>query len=179
MALPQKSQEAKTFANISLEEFAARLERLDLEPIVVKLMDEKEGEGWTLEQADLEVERYKQFLYLNFKYSEHEFVPTHNTDTVWHYHVFDTQKYSEDCVMLFSTWYQRLIANLLSPILTLIGVRIYAGAFFNHFPYFGMRGEEDKRNLGLGYMKTQEYYMKEFNVSILPNNGTDCIKSCH
>jgi hypothetical protein len=164
---------------ISQDEFQSRLNQLDLEPIIFKLMDKKEGEGWTLEYADQRVLEYKCFLMLNFMYPEHDFVPTHDIDCAWHRHVMDTEKYNADCETLFSLWYQRLVVNMLRPLMNLIGVRINAGIFFDHFPYFGMRGTEDKKNLGLGYLKTQEYFVKHFGISILPNNGQGCIKSCH
>jgi hypothetical protein len=178
--LPEsKVKNPKFLLPLSKQEFQSRLDRLDLEPIVSKLMDKKEGEGWTLEYADKRVLEYKHFLMLNFMYPEHDFVPTHDIDCVWHRHVMDTEMYNKDCEMLYSLWYQRLIVNILRPLMTFIGVRINAGIFFDHFPYFGMRGEEDNKNLGLGYLKTQEYFMSHFGISILPNQGQGCIKSCH
>ena len=35
------------------EELMPTIDELDLEPIKFKLMDEKEGKGWTIEQADV------------------------------------------------------------------------------------------------------------------------------
>lgn len=178
--LPSAKPKAQKFLlPISQQEFQSRLNHLDLEPIIFKLMDKKEGEGWTLEYADNRVLEYKCFLMLNFLYPEHDFVPTHDIDCVWHRHVMDTEKYNADCEMLFSLWHQRLIVGILRPLLSFLGIRINAGIFFDHFPYFGMRGTEDKKNLGLGYLKTQEYFVKHFGISILPNVGQGCIKSCH
>lgn len=133
----------KRLLPISQVQFQSRLDSLNLEPIVVKLMDVKEGEGWTLEYADQRVLEYKHFLMLNFLYPEHDFVPTHDIDCVWHRHVMDTEKYSTDCEMLYSLRYQRFIANILKPMFSFVGIRINAGLFFDHFPYFGMRGEDD------------------------------------
>ncbi|NJK71087.1 MAG: hypothetical protein HC932_02400 [Thermales bacterium] len=175
-----KSKEvSRKLLPISQSLFQKRLDSLDLEPIVAKLMDPKEGEGWTLEYADQRVIEYKCFLMLNFLYPEHDFVPTHDIDSVWHRHVMDTEKYNSDCEILFSLGYQRYIVAFLRPILNYIGIRINAGLFFDHFPYFGMRGDEDKRNLGLGYLKTQKYFLSHFGISVLPNGGQSCIKSCH
>jgi hypothetical protein len=39
-------------------------------------------------------------------------------DTFWHYHILDTLKYAEDCQAVF-------------------------GYFLHHFPYMGLRGEDD------------------------------------
>jgi hypothetical protein len=135
----------KFLLSISQDEFQSRLNQLDLEPIIFKLMDKKEGEGWTLDYADQRVLEYKCFLMLNFMYPEHDFVPTHDIDCVWHRHVMDTEKYNADCEILFSLWYQRLVVNILRPLMNLIGVRINAGIFFDHFPYFGMRGTEIRK----------------------------------
>jgi hypothetical protein len=170
---------SKKLLPISKQEFQQRLDRLDLEPVVVKLMDKKEGEGWTLAYADQRVKEYKMFLMLNFLYPEHDFVPTHDIDCVWHRHVMDTEKYNTDCEMLYSLAYQRFLVAILKPIFSLLGIRVSAGIFFDHFPYFGMRGEDDRKHLGLGYLKTQEYFMNHFGVSILPNEASKCIKSCH
>lgn len=164
---------------ISLEEFKSRLNKLDLDPIITKLMDNEEGEGWTLEYADDRCADYKRFLLLSFMFPSHDFVPTHDIDCVWHRHVMDTEKYNSDCEMLFSVWYQKLFVNIVRPFLKPLGIRINAGLFFDHFPYFGMRGDEDRTNLTKGYIMTQEYFDTYFGVSIIPTDASKCIKSCH
>ena len=60
---------------------------------------------------------------------------------MWHYHILDTEKYAEDCRDIF-------------------------GYFVHHFPYFGMRGDEDAQHLQAAFVETQELYVKEFGKSL-------------
>ena len=95
--------------------------QLDLEPIKMKLMHVASGEGWSLEKADAVEKEYRRFLCLMKIYPEEDTAPLVEVDTFWHYHILDTMKYAEDCEKVF-------------------------GTFVHHFPYFGMRGEEDAKN---------------------------------
>ena len=131
------------------------IQGLDLEPIMVKLMDSVEGEGWTLERARATEVWYKRFLYLNAVYPERSIVPTQDIDTFWHYHILDTQKYAEDCERVF-------------------------GYFLHHFPYFGMRGDEDRQNLLDASKHTWDLFRTHFNEDpkILGGETSKCSKSC-
>ncbi|MCH7598081.1 hypothetical protein IID27_03555 [Patescibacteria group bacterium] len=91
-------------------------------------MDFEEGDGWSRQLADRIEVQYKQFLKLTFM-SADPVVPTKLIDTFWHTHILDTRKYAEDCEVTF-------------------------GHFVHHFPYFGMRGEEDRANLKSSSQKT-------------------------
>ena len=113
------------------------IQALDLDPIKVKIMDREEGRGWTLEQANEAERRYKQFLVLKLRYPNRSIVPSKTVDQFWHQHILDTQKYAEDCQRIF-------------------------GFFVHHFPYFGMRGEEDAANLKRCFIESQELLRKEF-----------------
>jgi hypothetical protein len=125
-------------SDISIQEKVNRIEELNLEPIMVKLMDTDEGEGWTLEQT-LEAEKwYKRFLILNLKYPDQSIVPNKQVDTFWHYHILDTMKYEEDCRNTF-------------------------GYFLHHFPYFGMRSQDDAKNLQTAFAQTQILFNEEFS----------------
>lgn len=113
------------------------IETLDLDPIVVKLMDKVEGKGWDLAYARLIESEYRKFLVLLLKYPNEAIVPAREVDEFWHYHILDTLKYEEDCKNIF-------------------------GYFMHHFPYFGMRGEEDANNLKQAWKKTCELYIECF-----------------
>lgn len=102
---------------ISAESFQA-IADLDLEPIKVKLMHEESGEGWTLEKADAVEFEYRRFLYLMKTFPHEQTAPLFDVDTFWHYHILDTMKYAVDCQAVF-------------------------GYFLHHFPYIGLRGEDD------------------------------------
>ncbi len=132
-----------------------KIQALDLEPIMVKLMDPAEGEGWTLEQARETEVWYKRFLYLNAVYPDRSIVPTHAIDSFWHYHILDTLKYAEDCQIVF-------------------------GYFLHHFPYFGMRGDEDRQNLLDASEQTWNLFREHFNEdpAVLHGDMSKCVKSC-
>jgi hypothetical protein len=91
---------------------------LDLDPIKVKLMHHESGEGWTLEQANAVEAEYRRFLYLMMTFPHEAAAPLMDVDTFWHYHILDTMKYARDCDAVF-------------------------GYFLHHFPYVGLRGEDD------------------------------------
>lgn len=127
---------------------------LDLEPIMVKLMDPEEGEAWSLEKVRRVAEWYQRFLFLNALYPDRPIVPTKEIDTFWHYHILDTQKYAEDCQNTF-------------------------GRFLHHFPYFGMRGEQDRQNLLNASKNTWELFRKHFNeVPFEAGDAVKCSSEC-
>ncbi len=91
---------------------------LDLNPIKVKLMHKESGEGWSLERANATEIEYRRFLYLMKAFPNEETAPLVDVDTFWHYHILDTMKYASDCEQAF-------------------------GYFLHHYPYIGLRGEDD------------------------------------
>ncbi len=135
-----------------------KINSLNLDPIIIKLMDNDEGLGWSFEYAkQIEIE-YKKYLSLCLEYSNLAIVPAKPVDEFWHFHILDTLKYQEDCDMIF-------------------------GHFLHHFPYFGMRGKEDAENLKNAWYETIELYNKKFgsdnndiwiNSSRCPNCGRRC-----
>jgi hypothetical protein len=110
---------------------------LDLDPIKRKLMDKREGLGWNREEADRHEMEYRRFLALVAKYPDEVVAPNINVDKFWHAHILDTMKYAEDCDTIF-------------------------GYFLHHFPYFGMRDEEDAANLAKAAQNMQRLYQQEF-----------------
>jgi len=91
---------------------------------------------------------YKRFLTLSVKYPEETIAPSKDVDKFWHGHILDTMKYAEDCQNVF-------------------------GYFVHHFPYFGMRGEEDAANLAEAGKTTNRLYEKEFGET-LPSRASMC-----
>ncbi|WP_317203977.1 glycine-rich domain-containing protein-like [Janthinobacterium sp.] len=91
---------------------------LDLDPIKVKLMHQESGEGWSLEKVNAVEFEYRRFLYLMKIFPAEATAPLFDVDIFWHYHILDTMKYAQDCEQVF-------------------------GYFLHHFPYIGLRGEED------------------------------------
>jgi hypothetical protein len=111
--------------------------KLDLDPIKLKLMDKNEGHGWTRSEADRYELEYKRFLALLAKFPDEVIAPNTSVDKFWHGHILDTMKYAEDCQHVF-------------------------GYFLHHFPYFGMRDEEDAANLASAAVNMQRLYRQEF-----------------
>lgn len=146
-------KKAEMNPNAEQQWISGRIGALDLEPIMVKLMDPVEGEAWTLEQALDAALWYRRFLYLNALYPDRSIVPTPAMDTFWHYHILDTQKYADDCQLTF-------------------------GYFLHHFPYFGMRGEEDKQNLMEASGETWKLFRQHFNEVPATRLESKCTSSC-
>jgi hypothetical protein len=120
----------------SNDDFKAIAE-LDLEPIKVKLMHEESGEGWTLERANAIEFEYRRFLILMKKFPHEQTAPLADVDTFWHYHILDTMKYAADCEAVF-------------------------GYFLHHFPYIGLRGEDDEAAHQRVGQRMQELYETTF-----------------
>jgi hypothetical protein len=117
---------------------------LDLEPIKVKLMHAESGEGWSLEMATSVEADYRRFLYLMKMHPNEEMAPLMDVDTFWHYHILDTMKYAADCDKVF-------------------------GYFMHHFPYLGLRGEDDLEAHHSAGSRMQEVYEATFGEAYVRN----------
>lgn len=126
---------------------------IDLEMVKMKLRDADEGQGWSFEQCDSAEIEYKRFLHLNMKYRKAAIVPNKIMDTMWHYHILDTRAYHRDSEKVF-------------------------GGYFHHFPYFGMRGEQDAQDLENAFHATKEMYEKEFGEPMVRDAHSDCWHDC-
>jgi hypothetical protein len=100
------------------EQNFAPIAALNLDPIKVKLMHKESGEGWSRSYTDAVEFEYRRFLYLVKKFPKEQAAPLFDVDVFWHYHILDTMKYAADCEAVF-------------------------GYFLHHFPYVGLRGDED------------------------------------
>ena len=133
----------------------ADIAALDLEMVKLKLADPDEGAGWSTAQCeDAEVE-YKRYLTLCRQYPHPRFsiVPNKVMDTMWHYHILDTRAYCRDSERVF-------------------------GGYFHHFPYFGMRGDEDERNLASAFESTKGFYEKSFGERMDRSEANKCWHDC-
>jgi hypothetical protein len=136
---------------------------LDLEMIKWKLNDPSEGVGWNKSQCTIAEIQYKRFLTLNKLYPKSSIVPDKVIDTFWHYHILDTRKYFKDCDKIF-------------------------GSYFHHFPYFGMRGDKDRKDLNSSFINTQTLFKKHFSVDMKEVSAScegggdsycrNCVSSC-
>jgi hypothetical protein len=127
-----------TLASITATEALTRLgEILDLSNVRMKLADPEEGKGYGGDQLDLMEIEYRKFLALQLAFPGADIVPSKLVDEMWHQHILDTYAYHEDCDAMF-------------------------GEYLHHFPYFGMRGEDDARALGDAFAETIERYRDAF-----------------
>jgi hypothetical protein len=125
----------------------AAIDRLDLDPIKVKLMHDESGEGWSLERADAVEKEYRRFLYLMKKHPGEQAAPLMDVDTFWHYHILDTLKYAVDCEAVF-------------------------GYFLHHFPYIGLRGAEDEAVHHAMGERMKDLYEETFGEAYLRADAT-------
>ncbi|XLZ72698.1 glycine-rich domain-containing protein-like [Massilia sp. SR12] len=126
---------------ISAESFKA-IADLDLEPIKVKLMHDESGEGWSLEKVNAVEFEYRRFLYLMKTFPNEQTAPLMDVDIFWHYHILDTMKYFIDCENVF-------------------------GYYLHHFPYIGLRGEDDEAAHERVGNRMKELYEETFGEAYL------------
>lgn len=125
-----------------------RVAAVDFTMLKRKLVEDK---GWTREMADSAEELYRKFLALNIRYPDQKICPTGPIDEFWHAHILDTQAYARDCELLF-------------------------GRFLHHFPYFGMRGVEDRRDLEQAFSDSIDLFIRHYGID--PTAGDTQARSC-
>jgi len=148
----------------SAEERILRIYELDLEPVVFKLMHPEPGQApLSLADADQDVALYRCFLKLCVLYPGVALVPTMRLDHVWHAHMLDTAKYRADCEAVL-------------------------GRFMDHFPYAGLRGEEDRQAWRADFAATRRLFREHLGVDLGDEpaasacrnhgDGSDCCIGC-
>ena len=153
-----------TVPEVTTEERLRRIDALDLEPIVYKLTHPEPGQTvLSLAEADEDVALYRCFLKLCVLHPGAAIVPTRQLDHVWHTHMLDTAKYRADCDEVF-------------------------GHFKDHFPYAGLRGEDDRRAWREAFARTRRLFRRHFGAEIggqpaasacrNHGDGSDCCVGC-
>ena len=127
------------------------IENLDFKRIKYKMSLKKNDEGleWTKEKIEIAEQEYKKYLTLIQKYYPKSIVPSKTMDEFWHMHILDTKTYREDCQKIF-------------------------GRFIDHFPYFGIYGNEDRKNLLNSFEETKKLYKKTFGKEIFEARASRC-----
>lgn len=136
------------------ERLREQIDAIDLSMVKLKLMDEEEGQGWSKEHVDHVEKRYRRYLMMLRLSPFGDAVPTRDIDLFWHQHILDTRAYANDCERVF-------------------------GEFIHHFPYFGMRGEEDAANLNSSFEATKELYFQLFGESYCEDSSPGSATRCH
>lgn len=140
--------QARILRDPALDAAVDRVARLDFSMLRRKLVEEY---GWTAEHVEQVEDLYRKFLALNVRYPDRKICPTGPVDEFWHAHILDTHAYACDCEALF-------------------------GRFFHHFPYFGMRGPEDRAALEAAFADSVELFVLHFGVD--PTIGDLEARSC-
>lgn len=134
-------------ANSALDDRRVKkyIRNIDFSMLIYKLSvpDANISRVWDVEAAEIAVGYYRNFLWLMRKYGHaHVLAPSTEIDEIWHHHILDTYKYHEDCNAIF-------------------------GAYLHHYPYFGMRGDEDLGDLRNSFATTQSLHFQEFGSYIM------------
>ena len=113
---------------------------VDFSPIRQKLGHISHGAG--MSRTDIVVAQllYEAYLSLLIAFKGNcdiTLAPPHAADKFWHYHILDTRKYMKDCQFLF-------------------------GEYLHHYPYFGMRDEQDEKNLLSAGKQTMDLMTRHF-----------------
>jgi len=124
------------------------IEQLDFTDLKAKLVDGGFGGNWTKERAEHAEKQYRRWLHLCVKYDSIETLsPSVDMDEFWHAHILDTHAYHRDCEAIF-------------------------GYYRHHNPYFGLRGEDDYRNLLKVAARTDELYLENFGEALVDFDNT-------
>ncbi len=91
----------------------------------------------TAEEWDISEREYRRFLALKVIHADSALVPSKQVDAIWHAHILDTRAYREDCQAMF-------------------------GRFMDHYPYFGVNGEDDYKMLQEAFAETIDLYEAQF-----------------
>ena len=121
----------------TLEQTITAIHALDLTPIKFKACRKEDGYGWSASYADQMEVAYKRYLILHARHPDLTLAPEQDVDRFWHMHILDTRKYAADCETTF-------------------------GHFLHHFPYLGLRGEEDAKALQAAFLEMQRLTVEEF-----------------
>lgn len=140
--------------NDKIDKAMSLINSIDFSMVKAKLMDEEEGQGWDKDYTDYVEVLYKRYLCMIYVNPEGSTVPTKEIDLFWHQHILDTRAYVKDCEKIF-------------------------GKFLHHFPYFGMRGEEDAQNLLDSFEETKIAYFQLFGEDYCSGYENQESSRCH
>src|SRR5260370_24134095 len=135
--------------DMGLDAALDRVGQLDFTMLKRKLVEEH---GWTHEFCEEVEPLYRKFLALNARYPDEKICPTGPIYAFWHAHILDTRAYARNCELIF-------------------------GNYLHHFPYFGMRGPDDRARLEKAFRESVEMFIVHFGID--PTAGDTLARSCH
>src|SRR5258708_37548384 len=86
-----------SFSSKSVPQSLAAIEALELCPIMLKLMDHEDGQGWSRSYTGKMAAAYNRYLTLLVKYTEESNAPNKDVDKLWHAHILHTPQYEAYC----------------------------------------------------------------------------------
>lgn len=118
-----------------------KIQLLNVDSVKYELMHPDSGNGMTREQVDVAEQWYKRFLILVISNLGKNIVPHKVIDRFWHTHILDTRKYADDCQKTF-------------------------GFMLHHFPFFGIRDDNDFAHLVAAGDEAKDLYFETFGESL-------------
>ena len=112
----------------------SHIKNLDLAYLEKRLAEQ---ERWAPADAREAVRRYKNFLFLLYKYPGCSLAPAPDIDEVWHNHILHTREYDRDCQEIF-------------------------GRYLHHAPAQDS-GREEKKAMEESLSRASDLYIREFN----------------
>ncbi|WP_095148387.1 hypothetical protein [Pseudomonas sp. Irchel s3a18] len=122
-----------------------QVSQLDFQRLKHKYTASSEAE-MSAAQWDASELEYRRFLTLKCLYPTVALVPSKPVDAIWHAHILDTRAYRENCLQVF-------------------------GRFIDHYPYFGIYGQDDYQELKSAFAHTVALYEQHFGA--YPGGGCE------
>lgn len=136
--------------NYIVKDLLEKVNSIDMSAIAYKLAHQDETRNWNEFKIKDQIDLYRKFLVLTAVKADVQIVPTKEIDRVWHCHILDTIKYTADCMYIF-------------------------GHYVHHFPYFGLRGEQDFEQLQASFHNTANLFENHFGINNYTSKSlTEC-----
>ena len=117
----------------------SKIANLDFTRMRQKLLDPVEGCGLSEIELNLAELEYRKFLTLHMAHPTIPLVPNRLVDLFWHAHILDTQRYHQDCLVLY-------------------------GYLLHHDPYMGIDGPDSELELEKMFDTTKILYEVHFGT---------------
>ncbi len=152
LVYPEQISKERIDYLVKIKNISQKVAEMDLEMVKMKLQEEDEGLGWSKEQCESAEIEYKRYWNLCTEHGK-GIVPNKIMDSMWHYHILDTRAYHKDCEDIY-------------------------GGYMHHYPYFGMRGDQDAKDLENSFYKTKDRYLSLFGEDMVRSEHQKCWNDC-
>lgn len=114
--------------------------------LAIQKLIESSPERWDLVSTKKAVLDYQRYMAVTKALGGIQLVPNGDIDEIWHMHILDTRAYMRDCDTLF-------------------------GEYLHHYPYFGMLGEENKRQWLDVQAQSEQLWQRLFDEPLYRNDS--------